>query len=785
MHGDSSTHHRLETSARRGPIGLSVQRAAPLAIVAALAVLGGCASIPRGRFAVDSIRIVGARAVDPGAILDRLATAPNPKLFGLVAGWGSGYSIYDASVLQRDLARVERFYRGRGFFEAHARVGRVERSGADHVRIEIVVDEGTAVSNGEVRVDGLDGVPPAVADAVRAAARAALPAGSRFDEDAYKEASATVSAALTERAYAYASVRSSAQVDLAAHSIAYTFTVVPGVTAVYGPITFEGLDPDGAGPAPQEISDRILRRVMHLRPGRPYSSAEVRSAEQALLDLEVFSAAHVDPQLGDPSATVIPLVVRLEPTKLRALRLGGGAEFDPVKTDLHLLAGWENHNFLGDLRDFSVDLSPGVVLYPLDTANLVAPTNVFFEEKLRLQLRQPGFLEPRTTAFVRPEFNVYPLLVVSNPSPDGGVIGYIEPKGSVGVERRFGKHFFASLVYNVQAELPFREKTAICRDARTINNVDPAADCQDPLPPSVVLLFPQVTAQVDFKDDPIHPHAGFGASFDAQFATPPGTATDVRIQPEVEAYIPLGRRVTFALNGALGLLFPIAGYNGYVQSLGNEPSNLLPPTQNTNNERDIETVYFRGFFGGGPSDNRGYPLRGVAPHGWVPFLNPASAAAQVQTTHNTHCVQDPTTKNLASNTKLSPTAEAPNNPICFSPIGGFTMWRASAEVRVAVSGPLGVAAFCDIGDVSQSLASFRFRYLHMSCGAGLRYDTPVGPLRLDLAYRLPYLQLLGCANQSETLDPSSKCHGDPTFGLQPELFGLIPMALAFGIGEAF
>jgi hypothetical protein len=81
--------------------------------------------------------------------------------------------------------------------------------------------------------------------------------------------------------------------------------------------------------------------------------------------------------------------------------------------------------------------------------------------------------------------------------------------------------------------------------------------------------------------------------------------------------------------------------------------------------------------------------------------------------------------------------------------------------------------------------AFRFKYLHMSCGAGLRYDTPVGPIRLDFAYRIPFLQLLGCASGSDAAYANSKCkEADPTFGVQPTIFGF-PAAFAFGIGEAF
>ena len=62
--------------------------------------------------------------------------------------------------------------------------------------------------------------------------------------------------------------------------------------------------------------------------------------------------------------------------------------------------------------------------------------------------------------------------------------------------------------------------------------------------------------------------------------------------------------------------------------------------------------------------------------------------------------------------------------------------------------------------------------------SGARYDTPVGPIRLDIGYRIQPLQVLGYANEDEA------ARADPTLGTPPKLFG-IPMAIALGIGEAY
>ncbi len=721
-----------------------IARAAVSLLLALLLSLSGCAAVPPGGAAVDSVGIVGGRAIDTRALGDMLATTESPRFLGLFQGFANEYTIYDPTVLQRDLARVERFYRGKGFFEAHARVARVIHTRTDHVRVEIVVEEGPPVLNRELRIDGLESLPKAVATQVRAVAEHALPKGTRFDEAAYADAQAALLRALTTRGYAYAGVSADSRLELPAHAIDYAFAVNAGIACVYGPITFVGLDPDGAGPKPQEIDETILRRVMHIRPGKPYSAAEIESSTQALLDLEVFTGVHVVPSLSDPPKPVVPLVVQVEPAQLRTVRLGAGGELDLIKTDVHVLFGWEDHDLLGGLRDFSADLTPGIVFYPTSLSDFQAPKRYFYEQHLRLQFRQPAFLEARTTGFIRPALNIYPLLVEPDPSDRNVVVNYLEPKVSIGVERRFGKHLFSTLAYNFQGEKPFTYP----------------GQQLDPLLPTIFLSFPQIVTQLDFRDDPVHTHAGFAANLDLQAAGGPfgGTATDFRIQPDVEGYIPIARNLTFAVTGTLGLLFPL-NYGGSVET-------GLP---NGASAKDIETVYFRGFFSGGPNSNRGYPLRGVAPHGFVPFLNPATAAAQVANS----CDPKHVTPSMIQ--------------LCSSPVGGFTQWEASAELRVATSGPWRGVVFCDAGDVSQFVLfhkypstfdarPLRFNYLHMSCGVGARYDTSVVPIRLDIGYRIPGLQILG---QS---DPAKY---DPTFGEPLKLFNVLPLAIAFGIGESF
>ncbi len=727
-----------------------------LALATALLSLASlaCTYVPPGRSAIDTVKIHGADVISAADVTDRLATTESPKFLGLMRGIVYDYSIYDESVLQRDLARVERYYRGKGFLDARARAARVTQVSANHVRVDITVDEGSPTLDRNVTLEGIDGLPAKDIAAVKAAADAALPRGERFDEDAYKKAQDTITRSLTDRGYAYATLKAEAKADLGAHAIDYVFTISPGIPAVFGSITFLGLDPDGAGPQPPFVDSKPLLRAIDIRPGKRYSATEIEAATQALLDLGVFSAVRIEPTLSDPPSPIVPLVVQVEPANLRSVRLGGGAEFDAIKTDVHALIGWEDRNFLGGLRDFNVELKPAVVLYPTRIGQYTTPTNLLPGERLRLQLRQPGFLEARTVGFVQPELNVFPLLVETNPIAGAPVVGYVEPKASVGLNRRFGKHVYATLAYNGQAEFPFAYVQAASESQNILNDLRPLG-----------LLFPQLITTLDYRDSAIHPHQGFFLSNDFQVAGLPGTSlpSDFRVQPEARGYVPLAHGITLAVRGKLGFLFGANygdAFRADLTAVQVAAQNGVPPLVKSSPEldSDIQTVYFRGFFSGGPSSNRGFALRNASPFGIVPFLSPATSVAQVNT-----CTTKAQTLDLAD---------------CLIPIGGFTLWEASAEVRFDIGGPFGVAVFCDTGDVSPDPFNLRFRYLHMSCGAGARYDTPVGPIRLDVGYRIQPLQVIGFRNETAVFN------ANPTYGNQPTILG-IPIAVAFGIGEAF
>ncbi|MGJ8526971.1 autotransporter assembly complex protein TamA [Maritalea sp.] len=90
-----------------------------------------------------------------------------------------------------------------------------------------------------------------------------------------------------------------------------------------------------------------------------------------------------------------------------------------------------------------------------------------------------------------------------------------------------------------------------------------------------------------------------------------------------------------------------------------------------------------------------------------------------------------------------------------NPAGGMSFIEASVEARYKVNEQIGVVAFVDTGGAFTSNIPGQGGSLYTGFGAGVRYLTPLGPIRADIAF------------------PMNKIAGQPNY------------ALYFGIGQAF
>ena len=276
-----------------------------------------------------------------------------------------------------------------------------------------------------------------------------------------------------------------------------------------------------------------------------------------------------------------------------------------------------------------------------------------------MELRQPSFLEGRTTGFVRGEYNAFPVLY---PLPEGvnpedePIIGYHQVLASTGVERAFfGQHLTVIPSYNWQANFPFSYQKTL----------------QPGLEP-IRVSFPELFMALDFRDDPIRTTRGVYISNELQVAGYlfQGTVNDVRIKPEVRVYTrgALGKNSVFAARATVGFLFP----GNYGQTLNPTPEQLADPNYGPENElvvRDQQKLLMRAFYSGGPSSNRGYPYRSVGPHGPIGFLVPSNVSS------NDCRLQGRSVEELPQG--------------CIRPLGGLSLWELSLETRVPISDVLG------------------------------------------------------------------------------------------------
>ena len=212
---------------------------------------------------------------------------------------------------------------------------------------------------------------------------------------------------------------------------------------------------------------------------------------------------------------------------------------------------------------------------------------------MRAELRQPGVIEARTNGIVRGEINAYPVIFSGVDGDPTYIPGYLDLTFGYGFDRTFGP-FYANLSYNFQNSFPF----------------DYGTDSQNR--EKVLLSYIELKTTLDLRNDPLKPHSGVLLSNVLQFTGLPVLpmfrgdgvlfADDIRVQPEIRGYVPLSRRWTLALRSTVGFLYPFPSSYGGSFRPGMDPS-----------AEDIQLVFFRGFFSGGPNSNRGYPYRYVGP----------------------------------------------------------------------------------------------------------------------------------------------------------------------------
>jgi outer membrane protein assembly factor BamA len=777
---------------------------------------------------VQEVQVSGERNAAEGDLVDKLATRSDESFLGIP----TTYEVYDPFVVQRDVERIERYYRARGHFDARVRGVQVVQAAKGKVTVLFQLQEGPGTRVSLVRIQRAETLETAAEQAVAKAA--SVQPGDSFDEANYDAMKQGIVRALQDHGYAHGKVEGgfaaadmapeagvrvlepgsdefravapSAELDddddpstpppprpTAAERPPDTGTgrpagarrgrrtrqrfgvrvdpvhrvsavdddgkrayfaeskeaeaeiylrVIPGPLCTFGTLSLEGFG---------DFPEAQIRRILEVKAGQKYSQSALESARGALLELGLFSTVEVVAEKPDETVSVIPVTFKVARAPLHTLTLGGGAQADVLRTDLHFVAGYQHQNFLGGLRRLTTQIRPGLVLFPTNLQNLLPTERLFPEVKAKAELRQPSFIEHRLNGTLRSEFLIYPLTLPARSAaevPDV-VVGYREIREGLGVDRSFfdGKLALAGF-YNFQVSFPFSYVGPLDQGIQRL-----------------ILSYLSFTQTVDLRDNPVRPRKGAYFGNEAQVAGLGGDARDFRLQPDVRFYAPISRRLTLATRASVGFLFPFS----YGDTLATEPSEQQLESRAYSNERnrDLQVLYFRGLFSGGPSSNRGYVLRGVGPRGIAPF-HIGGATTQLR-----DCVGRVNGGVGVSGGAAQVAQLAAVDPtLCGVPLGGLSAWESSVEVRAMITELFSMSFFLDASDVTRERLRLRLNYPHLSTGTGFRYDTPVGPVRLDVGYAIPGAQHLG----GEL---------DPTVEGQPATFLGLPIAVNIAVGEAF
>jgi outer membrane protein assembly factor BamA len=726
----TSGHPGLFPAPPKRPFATSASGRFAISGLLLLGIVGCGAARPKGNsYAVNTIDIEGTHALDEDVVKEQLATVPSPRLLGIegLQGIVFDYSLLDPEILARDAERVERYYRLRGYYEAHVTVARIERDEARRsTRVTFRVDEGKPVLVRRVAPKGLELLPAKVA--FRAQRAILLSEGQPFQEETYEQSRRDILELLADHGLPFATVTGQVTVDLAHHRADVTLNVEPGASARYGTITVEGL---------KRLPESVVRRTLQLSEGAPYSRSELHEAENALVNLGVFSAVSVEPTSLTAGRSVVPIRVSVREAPLRSLRAGLGVRVDPVQVTTTVRLGWEHRNFLGRLRRFSVDARPFVSFFPTRTERLDWPTKLLPGSRIRAELRQPSFVEGRTTGLLSTEYNIYPLLFPLPPDKNPRnerILGYHEFRSTIGLERSlFELHLQINPSFSYQANIPLGYQSPPGEPA--------LPDGLDTL----AIAYPELVVSLDLRDDRIRTRKGILLSNSLQVALPAlgSDIQDLRLRPELRTYLPVSRSAVLATRFTFGFLLP----QNYGQTLG-DPARIAADPTSPSVIADQQRLLFRAFYSGGPNSNRGYAVSEVGPHGPLGLLSDGPV----------NCFL------------------TPGDPDCVRPLGGLTLWEASTEVRVDVGNSVGLVFFVDASDVTRKRFAMRLSVPHISPGLGFRYDTLIGPFRLDLGYRL--LSRTASAPPSGPIRDEAETRG--WFGSK-----YLPLSLHLALGESF
>ncbi len=587
-----------------------------------------------------------------------------------------------------DYARVQLFYYVRGYRQA--RVDTImDRSEENRVRVTYRIDEGRPIRITELEVAGVED------EAARAGLDASLPigVGDPLDLNRLDFTRDTITRRMRNRGYAHTDVLRNIDIDLERLEAQVEYDVYTGPRAHFGEIRIEGNE---------EVSERVIRRMIPFEEGQTYNRELIFDAQRALYNLEIFRHASVEEDLEHVPDSIVPLQVTVNEGNTHRVRTGAGwnsAECFTAETR------WSSRNFQGGARRLVLRSAlSNVGAHQLeDSICSGAGTGVYgdLNWSLSADFRQPFIFSPRNSLSAS--------LFAERQSLQDVFV-----RQAVGVNltltRQIGRGTPLSVFYRPQlarleaAEVFFCTTFLVCDP----DEIDILQDFN--------LLSPVgVAFSRDRTNRAFSPTGGYTVLADLEHASRfTGSNFDYeRLVVETTRFFSITDDIVLAARIRGGRLWA-----GSFRGLGVDQDDT---------ERRIAHPQKR-FFAGGANSVRGYAQNQLGPQVVSVDLDdlifpvgdrpdPICAPSQVA---NLSCDPDP----LEEDRFFS------------RPAGGANLLEGSAELRFPVWQPhLRGAAFVDFGQVWDNSANNSLSDVVVAPGVGLRYSTPIGPVRIDVAYR--------------------------------------------------
>jgi outer membrane translocation and assembly module TamA len=523
-----------------------------LVLLGAADLTGCAAAVPRGRYGVTSFDIEGTDQIDEAAIKACLATHERDRA-GFTLGpsedpqcgvppfdetriplklWAWPWTdrpLYDEAVFTRDIDRIERFYRARGYYDARVAGVQQEKHDEDReIELRVSVDEHEPVLVRAIELVGLDDLDRNTRRAVEQAQR--LEIGKAFDEALYDQSKQSIRAALRESSYAEADVEGSVVLDPKARTARVQYRVNHGQQYRFGQVWITGQE---------DLSPTPIWGAAGVEENSPFRPSVLDDAKRAIYELGPFASVDLveKPRKNEP---VIDIAIKVVPGRRFRFGVGAGLQVgndvtyftsyvssDENYWDLHLLGKIEHRNFLGGMRRLSIEDRPRLIFDdPFPRTPKPQLGNL-----LLIEFRQPAFAEARTSLVAVGRWDL-------GPDPYGGGFFRSDLVAGIGPERSF-----------------FRGKVTAATTLNLNLFIPHGADENEPYPPYYATYLQQAIT-LDLRNDPRSPRRGayFGLNVQVAGYFLPSDWNYVRVVPEARGYIPLPLGMVLAGRIRIGIM---------------------------------------------------------------------------------------------------------------------------------------------------------------------------------------------------------------------------------------